>query len=351
MNTPRRIVGAKFFQNELDYIKIYNNEYSGTKITAAALSTYLLLHYRCDDFGRIREDEFSLKELTDKYSLPYSSINRGFHLLLEIGLIKYLYENGKHFIILNNYEIYNGPDYDGSMNYFIMPTFLLESGALNQFIKARDVAGLIGLLDLLNTLYRQHSINGGGSISRAVDTWLKRMKKTTRNIKAWIKRISAIFECDKKAGNFIREGKYILKFKDTVFGEQKIDPRKQRLGAKVRKDIQHFFKTSKLQYQTKDINDCYHTILSDVLDKIFEPFLEIPNGNKTMRTLLQGVISASCDRLLEKGFNIQNIGGLFRNITREEMKQQFTGLDLESKQYFRIWHAKYKQPLPTFFSN
>ncbi|MFG3613435.1 hypothetical protein [Rummeliibacillus stabekisii] len=349
MNMPKKIAGAKFFQNEMDFIKLFNQEYSGAKLTASCLSTYILFHYICDDFGRVREDELNLKYITDTHNLPYSSTNKGLHKLVEIGLIKEIVENGKYYFAINNYEYYNSPDYEGSMNYFILPKYLLESEILNLFIKARDVDGLIGLMDLLNSFYRKQSIEGGGSLTRVVSTWIKKMKKTTRNINDWIKRIATIFECDKKDGRYIKDSKYILKFKEAVFEEQNMDPKKQQLGAKIRKDVQHFFSKAKVDHSRKDVNDCYYALLNDVLDKIYEPFLEIPNGARTVKTVILNTMTTSFKELFSKEYEVFNIGGMFRKILRNSLKQEFDDLDIESKEYYRIWHAKYKKPLPAFY--
>jgi len=155
----RVVDGMQFFDVELKFLKRYEHEYihgSEKKLTASSLVTYLLLRSLCDEAGLIMEQDLNLKGECEKRNLPYSSIHNGYHRLFDIGLLNIARINGRTYIQLPVVAAYVPTAIDPKMpGYFLVPKAIFSSGFLRDFIKARDVRGLLGLLDLINGLYRE----------------------------------------------------------------------------------------------------------------------------------------------------------------------------------------------------
>lgn len=176
MNTEvKSLYGVKFHQMELNHIKALHFEApGGSTVKSSSLAVYILLHFKIDTLGRIREDEFVLKPLAEQYGFHYSTLHKGFHELFDLGLLQYIDEHGIRYIQISGYDVLNQ---EGNLNYFILPKYILDSRVLAEFVHARDVSGIIGLLDLINSLSRENTKKGKFSYLLKCTTLLRKMKK------------------------------------------------------------------------------------------------------------------------------------------------------------------------------
>lgn len=104
---------------------------------SSALATYILLHYKVNDLGRLPRD-FKLSIIANESDIPYTTIHTGFQALLHSGLVREIFINGK----IPVYEICNyarlnrtakeTKDNDGKLSYFRIPNLLLETSILKR---------------------------------------------------------------------------------------------------------------------------------------------------------------------------------------------------------------------------
>lgn len=272
MAKMRKLDGIIFYQAELEFLKLHLREYSAA-LTASSLVTYLLLRNNCDEEGLIREDDFVLKHVTDKYDLPYSSINKGLLRLEELGFVNRIFRNHKHYIelpLVMRFAVKDDVRKIAELNYFRVPTFIFENNYLNAFIKARDVAGIIGLLDIINALFRDYSNKSQTMLKRKILPLLLKMKKSFRSGKDWLKRLfndgqGLINEVhfDKRAnfGSSVVE----LSFNPAAFNEREVNPIEEAISSIARKEVRHHFKNSSILYKESELRNCIAVLKSDVV--------------------------------------------------------------------------------------
>ena len=143
---------AKVF-DELRIYLIKNNELGEYALPSSALATYILLHYKVNDLGRLPRD-FKLSIIANESDIPYTTIHTGFQALLHSGLVREIFINGK----IPVYEICNyarlnrtakeTKDNDGKLSYFRIPNLLLETSILKELVSHRDSKGIIEFLGL-----------------------------------------------------------------------------------------------------------------------------------------------------------------------------------------------------------
>ncbi|MEB8731169.1 hypothetical protein P4G91_08675, partial [Bacillus cereus] len=85
--------GPKFF-DELRIYLIKNNKLGEYALPSSALATYILLHYKVNDLGRLPRD-FKLSTIANESDIPYTTIHTGFQALLHSGLVREIFINGK----------------------------------------------------------------------------------------------------------------------------------------------------------------------------------------------------------------------------------------------------------------
>lgn len=195
-----KIVGVQFLQSNLEYLRtlILKND-NKLGITASSLTAYICLHYISDAQGYINKEDFSYTQTAKEYNLPYSSFYKGVQKLYEFGLIvDELIEKENYIRIVGFVEEQQKLN---KYNYFILPSNFLKSKLPNALIKARDTNGMIGVLDLLNQMYREHSIkhsknslNTKVTIVRRYKNWMEKIKKTNRNISDFVLNLANYFE-------------------------------------------------------------------------------------------------------------------------------------------------------------
>lgn len=344
-----KINGVKFFQHELNYLKLWHSEsQGGSSLTASSLSAYLLLHFYVDDLGRIREDDLVLKDLTTKHNLPYSSIHKGFHHLFTLELLTHQNENNIRYIQIARYAENNTPNREGKMNYFVLPKQMLSSGVLCEFIKARDVSGLLGFLDLINGLSREQTRKGKKAVIRKCESLLKIMKKTTRNIISWITRIGSLVQIKEQDGQTRRKKVWTFAFSEDCFDSVDYDLPKAQLGAGIRKEVQSALASLPIPLKSKDVRDAYIVMLQDGLD-VFYPIIDVDRGYTTLKLLLSDTISKVIGSLAERpNLPIDSFGGFWRKLGRDVLKHQYSELNLDMRLAIKAAYIKDGKAMPTF---
>lgn len=348
--------GVKFFQTDLNFLELYRAEhFEGQRLTAATLATYLLFHFHCDDFGRVREDELVLKHITEKHQLPYTSIHNGYHALFEIGLLERQIINDKAYIAIKTFEANNSPSINGSMNYFTLPYQLLNSGILSDFIKARDVSGLMGLMHLLNSLTREFKRSKKRNYALKFSSILRIAHKTKRNVTDWLNRLVRLIGHEEKepttaAATATNEKQLNFSFVDECFENAEYDDQKVRLYGALRKEMNCMLLSLQVPYAGKDARDAVRVMAQDCLD-VFYPITTIEGGIRELRWLMQESIKLVKNFLdIRTGDKIKNFGGFFRTVVRPILNEQCEQLTLESKLALKMDSLNTNKPLPQFLS-
>ncbi|MGN7402006.1 hypothetical protein ACTHO0_19315 [Cytobacillus praedii] len=336
-----KIQGAKFFQNRLDALRIWtNNASKRNQLPASSLATYILYHFMCDDFGRILAKEFCLKHTAEQYNLPYTSLHNGHHRLISSGWILEEWINDELYYTITNYAELNNAEKNQSLNYFVIPKYLLKHAVLTPFISSRDVSGIIGLLELINSMYREFSINPiKQTLKRTTYKLLKKMKKSQRSFKQWMNRIEQLFTITILKNKQDQE-QWIIGFVEGCYEEPKQDPELNRILSGIRKDITHHFTYSGLKYRKQHIQDVYFACKQELVDILY--FL--PNKNEVIRNLHTDAIKEVLE-VLQLGIKIKTIGAYYREILRKKVVA-FLKYDLDAKEKIDLhtsYHLKFQK--------
>lgn len=319
----RVVDGIQFFDKELKYLNNYEFEYvhePKKKLTASSLVTYLLLRSLCDEVGLILEQDFNLKEECEKRNLPYSSIHNGYHRLFDIGLLNIDRINGRTYIQLPAVAAYvptaKNPKIPG---YFLVPKAIFNSGFLRGFIKARDVRGLLGLLDLINGLYREPKRKG---------KWLKRKKITLYNkykqskqvFNKWLKRVfygkNSLIQVKQEL-----EGLYELKFVDTVYRERKHDAKFDQFQASSHHTLSYLLRSSSVSYTNDDLQDMQFACKQEVITPMYYAVESNENAMSTVKAVMADILSTTVREIERQTGNIQALGAYFRKTLRLQTKR------------------------------
>ncbi|MER2005864.1 MAG: hypothetical protein ABS939_00310 [Psychrobacillus sp.] len=352
MSKKREIKGKRMFQRGIDYINLYHfddptpHKY---EFTAASLSAYILLHFHCDDFGRYLEKDFVLKDLTDKYNLPYSSIHKGMALLFDLDMLSYVEIKGNTYIQLSFYD--NQPDENGRMNYFILPTLVLQSDFLNASIKSRDVNGILMMLDQMNSLYREQSINGGGPCERTFENWIRCKKKTTRNIKNWFSHLKQLVKVVKEEGASIRKKIVKLTFSERVYEEREVKKEKEITIAKIRKSVNHAFVQANLQYSYDQVLDCTRVLRHELIEPLFDAVELYTHHKRALELMAQDIINNVMLNIQAAPEPIVSIGGYFRTKCRTLMKKMYPLLNPDFRAEVKAYYITHQKPFPSYVND
>ncbi|SCX63120.1 hypothetical protein [Lysinibacillus fusiformis] len=356
MAKVRKLDGIIFYQAELEFLKLHFREYS-TSLTAASLVTYLLLRSKCDEEGLIREDDFILKHLTEKYDLPYSSINKGLIKLEELGFVSRVSVNHKLYIqlpLVSRFAVKDDPRKSAELNYFRIPYYIFENGYLNAFIKARDVSGIVGLLDIINALYRDYSNKSQSIIKRKIQPLLLKMKKSLRSGKDWLKRLinngkglikEVNFEQRDTFGNSVVE----LRFNSDAFNEREVNPIEEAITAIARKEIRKHFKNSSIQYKNSELTNCINIFKSDVLTHLHKLPNVVANDMALhiTKNLLVDVLPKTVYAIEHS--KTRNLPGLFR-VRLKGYLNDFVKTDEHTKTMIRFAYQKTNAEIPPLFT-
>ncbi|MEY2369577.1 hypothetical protein [Lysinibacillus capsici] len=347
----KEVDGIQFFDEEFKLIKAYEYEYiHGTekKLTASSLVTYLLLRSLCDEEGLILEQDLNLKEECEKRHLPYSSIHNGYHRLFDIGLTKIERINGRIYIYLPAMLACN-PSVKKTdiLSYFVVPKAIFNSGFLRSFIKARDVRGLLGLLELINGLYREFSIKGRAWLKRKKVTLFNKFEQSKRMFNKWVQRVfydkASLIQVEKEL-----EGLYELTFTEAVFIESKQDVKAKQFKASVHKTLSSLLKSSSIRYTKDTLQDMQFACRQEVILPMYRAVEENEQAMSIVKAVMADILSASVQELERQEKNVQVLGAYFRKILRLQTKRT-----LQDEQPLRrlivIAHKKAHMDVPEQF--
>ena len=332
--------GPKFF-DELRIYLIKNNELGEYALPSSALATYILLHYKVNDLGRLPRD-FKLSTVANESDIPYTTIHTGFQALLHSGLVREIFINGK----IPVYEICNyarlnrtakeTKDNDGKLSYFRIPNLLLESSILKELVSHRDSKGIIELLNLCNNFTRELKFKSKDSIGkytlpRNMDGLKERLGRNAKKVRNYLKIISPIFKFDAaiqkvrnpRKGRIARIREKIQQIVITQFTvsmnpacviENDLAEIKQT-EAKMRKEATARLESIGIALTTKDRKDIVVSYKGEV--SRIATYIKNKQLRDDFMTYTMSYAMDQCESFLVLGEKIKSLGGMVRAKLRE----------------------------------
>ncbi|OQR53376.1 hypothetical protein [Bacillus sp. CDB3] len=333
--------GPKFF----DEIRIYlikNNELGEYALPSSALATYILLHYKVNDLGRLPRD-FKLSTIANESDIPYTTIHTGFQALLHSGLVREIFINGK----IPVYEICNyarlnrtakeTKDNDGKLSYFRIPNLLLETSILKELVSHRDSKGIIEFLGLCTHFTHQFKYSKNSvedySFVRNMDSLKKRLGRNAKKVRNYLKIISPVFKFDAaiqkvrnpRKGRIARIREKIQQIVITQFtvsmhpacviendrAEIRQTEAKMRKEAMARLESVGIALTNN---ERKDITVAYKGEIS-----LIASFIKNKQLRDSFMTYAMSYAMDQCESFLAIGEKIKTIGGFIRAKLRESL--------------------------------
>ncbi|MGQ4286402.1 hypothetical protein ACS4JF_17750 [Bacillus thuringiensis] len=341
-NTPSKFLmhGPKFF-DELRIYLIKNNELGEYALPSSALATYILLHYKVNDLGRLPRD-FKLSIIANESDIPYTTIHTGFQALLHSGLVREIFINGK----IPVYEICNyarlnrtakeTKDNDGKLSYFRIPNLLLETSILKELVSHRDSKGIIELLNLCNNFTRELEFKSKDSIEkytlpRNMDGLKKRLGRNAKKVRNYLEIISPIFKFDaaaKKVRN-PRKGRIarirekiqqivITQFTVNINSACVIENDRAEIRqteAKMRKEATARLESIGIVLTTKDRKDIVVSYKGEV--SRIATYIKNKQLRDDFMTYTMSYAMDQCESFLALGEKIKSLGGMIRAKLRE----------------------------------
>ncbi|OOR74174.1 hypothetical protein BLX06_15345 [Bacillus cereus] len=341
-NTPSKFLmhGPKFF-DELRIYLIKNNELGEYALPSSALATYILLHYKVNDLGRLPRD-FKLSIIANESDIPYTTIHTGFQALLHSGLVREIFINGK----IPVYEICNyarlnrtakeTKDNDGKLSYFRIPNLLLETSILKELVSHRDSKGIIELLNLCNNFTRELEFKSKDSIEkytlpRNMDGLKKRLGRNAKKVRNYLEIISPIFKFDaaaKKVRN-PRKGRIarirekiqqivITQFTVNINSACVIENDRAEIRqteAKMRKEATARLESIGIALTTKDRKDIVVSYKGEV--SRIATYIKNKQLRDDFMTYTMSYAMDQCESFLALGEKIKSLGGMIRAKLRE----------------------------------
>ncbi|PDZ43713.1 hypothetical protein [Bacillus wiedmannii] len=332
--------GPKFF-DELRIYLIKNNELGEYALPSSALATYILLHYKVNDLGRLPRD-FKLSTIANESDIPYTTIHTGFQALLHSGLVKEIFINGKIPVYeICNYARFNRTaketkDNDGKLSYFRIPNLLLETSILKELVSHRDSKGIIELLNLCNNFTRELKFKSKDSIEkytlpRNMDGLKKRLGRNAKKVRSYLKIISPVFKFDvaiKKVRNprkgriaRIREKiqqivitQFTVSMNPTCVIENDRAEIKQT-EAKMRKEATARLESIGIALTNKDRKDIVVSYKGEV--SRIATYIKNKQLRDDFMTYTMSYAMDQCENFLVLGEKIKSIGGMIRAKLRE----------------------------------
>lgn len=313
--------GVQFFDAEQQFLKLYEYEHEHEqqkKLTASALVTYLLMRSLCDGEGHILEDGFNLKAQCGKWNLPYSSIHNGYHRLFEIGLLNVV-RIGEHTYIelpIVSAHIPNKDNYEVS-SYFRFPKAIFQGSILRTFIKSRDVRGLLGLLDILNGLFREWSRKRSTTLKRKKETLMKKIKQSKYAFKNWLQYVL------KGKNNVVEiynenEDLFEIKLSEAAFVEREKDEEFEKYNAAIKNTLLTFIKESSMKFTPKDIQDMQFACQQELTRPMYRAIQELPQAEAPTKMIVPSILIATISKLEIDEPDV--IGAYFRKTLRIQIR-------------------------------
>lgn len=331
--------GPKFF-DELRIYLIKNNELGEYALPSSALATYILLHYKVNDLGRLPRD-FKLSIIANESDIPYTTIHTGFQALLHSGLVREIFINGK----IPVYEICNyarlnrtakeTKDNDGKLSYFRIPNLLLETSILKELVSHRDSKGIIEFLGLCTHFthqleYSKNSVEDY-NCTRNMDGLKERLGRNAKKVRNYIEIISPIFKFDaaaKKVRN-PRKGRIarirekiqqivITQFTVNVNSACVIENDRAEIRqteAKMRKEATARLESIGIALTNKDRKDIVVSYKGEV--SRIATYIKNKQLRDDFMTYTMSYAMDQCESFLALGEKIKSIGGMIRAKLRE----------------------------------
>ncbi|KFM94821.1 hypothetical protein D0U04_21670 [Bacillus clarus] len=332
--------GPKFF-DELRIYLIKNNELGEYALPSSALATYILLHYKVNDLGRLPRD-FKLSTVANESDIPYTTIHTGFQALLHSGLVREIFINGK----IPVYEICNyarlnrtakeTKDNDGKLSYFRIPNLLLETSILKELVSHRDSKGIIELLNLCNNFTRELKFKSKDSIEkytlpRNMDGLKERLGRNAKKVRNYLKVISPIFKFDAaiqkvrnpRKGRIARIREKIQQIVITQFTVS-MNPtcviendraEIKQTEAKMRKEATARLESIGIALTNKDRKDIVVSYKGEV--SRIATYIKNKQLRDNFMTYTMSYAMDQCESFLVLGEKIKSIGGMIRAKLRE----------------------------------
>ncbi|HHK5536417.1 TPA: hypothetical protein ACQUHH_004941 [Bacillus mobilis] len=340
-NTPSKYLmhGPKFF-DELRIYLIKNNELGEFALPSSALATYILLHFKVNDLGRLPRD-FKLSIIANESDIPYTTIHTGFQALLHSGLVREIFINGIPVYEICNYARFNRTaketkDNDEKLSYFRIPNVLLETSILKELVSRRDSKGIIELLNLCNNFTRELKFKSKDSIEkytlpRNMDGLKKRLGRNAKKVRSYLKIISPVFKFDvaiKKVRNprkgriaRIREKiqqivitQFTVSMNPTCVIENDRAEIKQT-EAKMRKEATARLESIGIVLTNKDRKDIVVSYKGEV--SRIATYIKSKQLRDDFMTYTMSYAMDQCESFLVLGEKIKSIGGMIRAKLRE----------------------------------
>lgn len=331
--------GPKFF-DELRIYLIKNNELGEYALPSSALATYILLHYKVNDLGRLPRD-FKLSIIANESDIPYTTIHTGFQALLHSGLVREIFINGK----IPVYEICNyarlnrtateTKDNDGKLSYFRIPNLLLETSILKELVSHRDSKGIIEFLGLCTHFthqleYSKNSVEDY-NCTRNMDGLKERLGRNAKKVRNYIEIISPIFKFDaaaKKVRN-PRKGRIarirekiqqivITQFTVNINSACVIENDRAEIRqteAKMRKEATARLESIGISLTNKDRKDIVVSYKGEV--SRIATYIKNKQLRDDFMTYTMSYAMDQCESFLALGEKIKSIGGMIRAKLRE----------------------------------
>ncbi|MGM2628542.1 hypothetical protein ACS2QL_28425 [Bacillus cereus group sp. Bce038] len=331
--------GPKFF-DELRIYLIKNNELGEYALPSSALATYILLHYKVNDLGRLPRD-FKLSTIANESDIPYTTIHTGFQALLHSGLVREIFINGK----IPVYEICNyarlnrtakeTKDNDGKLSYFRIPNLLLETSILKELVSHRDSKGIIEFLNLCTNFthkleYSKDSVEDY-YFTRNMDGLKKRLGRNAKKVRNYLKIISPVFKFDaitKKVRN-PRNGRIARireKIQQIVITQFTVHMNSacviendraeiRQTEAKMRKEATARLESIGIALTTKDRKDIVVSYKGEV--SRIATYIKNKQLRDDFMTYTMSYAMDQCESFLALGEKIKSIGGMIRAKLRE----------------------------------
>ncbi|MDY0855058.1 hypothetical protein SPE26_31315 [Bacillus thuringiensis] len=331
--------GPKFF-DELRIYLIKNNELGEYALPSSALATYILLHYKVNDLGRLPRD-FKLSIIANESNIPYTTIHTGFQALLHSGLVREIFINGK----IPVYEICNyarlnrtakeTKDNDGKLSYFRIPNLLLETPILKELVSHRDSKGIIEFLGLCTHFthqleYSKNSVEDY-NCTRNMDGLKERLGRNAKKVRNYIEIISPIFKFDaaaKKVRN-PRKGRIarirekiqqivITQFTVNINSACVIENDRTEIRqteAKMRKEATARLESIGIALTNKDRKDIVVSYKGEV--SRIATYIKNKQLRDDFMTYTMSYAMDQCESFLALGEKIKSIGGMIRAKLRE----------------------------------
>ncbi|MDP1459837.1 hypothetical protein [Bacillus wiedmannii] len=331
--------GPKFF-DELRIYLIKNNELGEFALPSSALATYILLHFKVNDLGRLPRD-FKLSIIANESDIPYTTIHTGFQALLHSGLVREIFINGIPVYEICNYARFNRTaketkDNDEKLSYFRIPNVLLETSILKELVSRRDSKGIIELLNLCNNFTRELKFKSKDSIEkytlpRNMDGLKERLGRNAKKVRNYLKIISPVFKFDaaiQKVRN-PRKGRIarirekiqqivITKFTVSMNAACVIENDRAEIKqneAKMRKEATARLESIGIALTTKDRKDIVVSYKGEV--SRIATYIKNKQLRDDFMTYTMSYAMDQCESFLALGEKIKSIGGMIRAKLRE----------------------------------